>query len=189
MSLSQIPWLLSAWWPVVIKAPEHISALRPYIPGKPIEELERELGIKNSIKLASNENPAGPSPLAIKAIKSGSNRSKGLNSLNRYPDGNGYYLKNALAEKLSKQDTRYRIQDAGYKGDMKNANRASDFSISPDEIILGNGSNELIDIAARTFLAPGDEAVMAHPSFVVYSTAVQAAGGKGNSRAAQGLQT
>ena len=70
---------------------------------------------------------------------------------------------------------------------MKNANRASEFKA--DEIILGNGSNELIDIAARTFLAPGDEAVMAHPSFVVYSTAVQASRRKGNSRAAQGLQT
>lgn len=164
----------------MIKAPEHISALRPYIPGKPIEELERELGIRNSIKLASNENPAGPSPVAMRAITAGLKKT-----LNRYPDGNGYYLKNALAEKLSNQDTRYRIQDAGYKGDMKNANRAScivhrasDFSISPDEIIIGNGSNELIDIAARTFLAPGDEAVMAHPSFVVYSMAVQAAGGK-----------
>ncbi|MEK7742052.1 MAG: aminotransferase class I/II-fold pyridoxal phosphate-dependent enzyme, partial [Nitrospirota bacterium] len=130
----------------MIKAPEHISALRPYIPGKPIEELERELGIKNSIKLASNENPAGPSPAAVRAITAGLKKT-----LNRYPDGNGYYLKNALAEKLS---------------------------VKPEEIIIGNGSNELLDIAARTFLAPGDEAVMAHPSFVVYSMAVQAAGGK-----------
>jgi histidinol-phosphate aminotransferase len=130
----------------VIKAPEHISALRPYIPGKPIEELEREFGIKNSIKLASNENPIGPSPAAVRAIAAGLKKT-----LNRYPDGNGYYLKNALAEKLS---------------------------VKPEEIILGNGSNELLDIAARTFLAPGDEAVMAHPSFVVYSMAVQAAGGK-----------
>lgn len=130
----------------MIKAPEHISALRPYIPGKPIEELERELGIKNSIKLASNENPAGPSPAAVRAITAGLKKT-----LNRYPDGNGYYLKNALAEKLS---------------------------VKPEEIIIGNGSNELLDIAVRTFLAPGDEAVMAHPSFVVYSMAVQAAGGK-----------
>ena len=130
----------------MIKAPEHISALRPYIPGKPIEELERELGIRNSIKLASNENPAGPSPAAMRAITAGLKKT-----LNRYPDRNGYYLKNALAEKLS---------------------------VKPEEIIIGNGSNELIDIAARTFLAPGDEAVMAHPSFVVYSMAVQAAGGK-----------
>ncbi|HBR22216.1 MAG TPA: histidinol-phosphate transaminase, partial [Nitrospiraceae bacterium] len=130
----------------MIKAPEHISALRPYIPGKPIEELERELGIRNSIKLASNENPIGPSHAAVRAITAGLKKT-----LNRYPDGSGYYLKNALAKELS---------------------------VKPEEIILGNGSNELIDIAARTFLAPGDEAVMAHPSFVVYSMAVQAAGGK-----------
>lgn len=130
----------------MIKAPEHISALRPYIPGKPIEELERELGIRNSLKLASNENPIGPSHAAVRAITAGLKKT-----LNRYPDGSGYYLKNALAKELS---------------------------VKPEEIILGNGSNELIDIAGRTFLAPGDEAVMAHPSFVVYSMAVQAAGGK-----------
>jgi len=135
----------------MIEAPEHIRVISPYIPGKPIEELERELGIKNSIKLASNENPLGPSPYAIKAIRNCLNRSSGSNSLNRYPDGSGYYLKTALAGKLS---------------------------IKPDEIILGNGSNELIDIAVRTFMRPGDEAIMAHPSFVVYPMSVQAAGGK-----------
>jgi len=135
----------------VIKAPEHISTLKPYIPGKPIEELERELGIRNSVKLASNENPIGPSPAAIKAIKNSLSRSKGSNSLNRYPDGSGYYLKNALAKK---------------------------HSVKPEEIILGNGSNELLDIAVRTYMTPGGEAVMAHPSFVVYSMAVQAVGGK-----------
>lgn len=135
----------------MIKAPEHIKTISPYIPGKPIEELEREIGIKNSIKLASNENPIGPSPVALKAIKNSLRSSKSLSSLNRYPDGSGYYLKNALAKKNS---------------------------VKPDEIILGNGSNELIDIAVRTFLVPGDEAVMAHPSFVVYSMAVQSAGGK-----------
>ncbi|TAL24515.1 MAG: histidinol-phosphate transaminase [Nitrospirae bacterium] len=130
----------------MIKAPQHIRAIKPYIPGKPIEELERELGIKGSVKLASNENPIGPSPRAIKAIK---NTANCLNSLNRYPDGNGYYLKNALAKNLS---------------------------VKPEEIILGNGSNELLDIAVRTFMNPGDEAVMAQPSFVVYSMSVQAAG-------------
>lgn len=135
----------------MINAPEHIRTIKPYIPGKPIEELERELGIKNSIKLASNENPIGPSPVALKAIKNSLRSSKSLSRLNRYPDGSGYYLKNALAKK---------------------------FSVKPDEIILGNGSNELLDIAVRTFLVPRDEAVMAHPSFVVYSMAVQSAGGK-----------
>ncbi|MCG2813709.1 MAG: histidinol-phosphate transaminase [Thermodesulfovibrionales bacterium] len=149
----------------MIKAPEHISALSPYIPGKPIEELERELGIRNSIKLASNENPAGPSPAAIRAITAGLKKT-----LNRYPDGNGYYLKNALAEMLSKNPPSPPFNKGGQGGIT--------YNITPENIILGNGSNELIDIAARTFLAPGDEAVMAHPSFVVYSMAVQAAGGK-----------
>jgi histidinol-phosphate aminotransferase len=129
----------------MIKPPEYIAAIKPYVPGKPFEELERELGITGSIKLASNENPIGPSPLAIEALK-GTTKN-----LNRYPDGSGYYLRNALSERLS---------------------------IEPDCIILGNGSNELLDIAARTFMRPGDEAVMAHPSFVVYSLAVQALGGK-----------
>lgn len=129
----------------MIRPPEHVAAIRPYLPGKPIEELERDLGISGSIKLASNENPTGPSPKAVDAIK-------GIaDNLNRYPDGNGYYLKNKLGERLS---------------------------VSPDEIILGNGSNELIDIASRTYMQPGDEAVMAHPSFVVYSMAVQSIGAK-----------
>jgi len=135
----------------MIKPPQYVSDITPYIPGKPIEELERELGIKHSIKLASNENPHGPSPFAIRAINELMNTQEGSNSLNRYPDGSGYYLKQALAEKLR---------------------------VSEDEIILGNGSNELLDIAVRTFLQPGDEAVMAHPSFVVYPMSVQAQGGR-----------
>lgn len=129
----------------MIKPPDHITAIQPYLPGKPIEELERELGISGSIKLASNENPLGPSPEAMKAIQSS------FSDLNRYPDGAGYYLKNALSERLS---------------------------ISPEELILGNGSNELLDIAARTYLQAGDEAVMASPSFVVYGMAVQSVGGR-----------
>ncbi|MBM4129075.1 MAG: aminotransferase class I/II-fold pyridoxal phosphate-dependent enzyme, partial [Nitrospira sp.] len=135
----------------MIKPPEHISSIKPYVPGKPIEELERELGIKDSIKLASNENPIGPSPLALRALREtlmGQNLSS---SFNRYPDGSGYYLKKALSEKLS---------------------------VSDEEIILGNGSNELIDIAVKTFVQPGDEGVMAYPSFVVYPMSVQAMGGK-----------
>ncbi|HCC68698.1 MAG TPA: histidinol-phosphate transaminase [Nitrospiraceae bacterium] len=129
----------------MIQVAEHIRTLKPYIPGKPLEELERELGIKGSIKLASNENPLGPSPSAIKAV------SKSLKGLNRYPDGSGYYLKKVLSERLQ---------------------------VSPEEIILGNGSNEIIEVAIRTVLLPGDEAIMAHPSFVVYPMIVQAMGGK-----------
>jgi len=128
-----------------MRPPEYVLGIQPYIPGKPIEELERELGITNSIKLASNENPVGPSPKALQAVMDS------IADLNRYPDGSGYYLKGALSDALS---------------------------VSEDELILGNGSNELLDIAARTFLIDGDEAVMATPSFVVYSMAVQAVGAK-----------
>ncbi len=125
--------------------PEYIKTIKPYVPGKPIEELERELGISDSIKLASNESPLGPSPLAIKALRTG------LKDLNRYPDGSCHFLRKALSERLE---------------------------IKPDEILIGNGSNEIIELAVRTFLCPGDEAIMAHPSFVVYSMIVQASGGK-----------
>ena len=133
----------------MVKPPRYVSAIQPYVPGKPVEELERELGIRDSVKLASNENPLGPSPLVLKEIINDLTNTKSSLSLNRYPDGNGYYLKQALSGGLS---------------------------VSEDEIILGNGSNELIDIAARTFLQPGDEAVMAFPSFVVYPMATQAQG-------------
>jgi len=129
----------------MIKPPKHIETIQPYVPGKPIEELERELGITGSIKLASNENPLGPSPRAVNALR------RGLKELNRYPDGSCYYLRDALSSALN---------------------------VRPEELIFGNGSNELIELAARTYLGPGDEAIMAHPSFVVYSTIVQAAQGK-----------
>lgn len=128
----------------MITVSENIKNLIPYVPGKPIEELERELGISGSIKLASNENPLGPSPKAIAAIK------KALEGLNRYPDGSGFYLSQALAK-------RYGVDIA--------------------HIILGNGSNELIELVARAFVQPGDEVISADPSFVVYRMITQAAGG------------
>jgi len=124
--------------------PEWIRALAPYPPGKPIEELEREYGIFGSIKLASNENPLGPSPKAVAAI------TAALGNLHRYPDGNCFYLKGAVAKKLG---------------------------ISPDALIFGNGSNEIIELAVRTFMQRGDEAVMADQAFVIYRLVVQAAGG------------
>lgn len=145
MSLSENSRFLFPRKDTVIITPDYVLGLQPYIPGKPIEELERELGISNSIKLASNENPVGPSPKAIEAIKGS------FSGINRYPDGAGYYLKKSLAEKLS---------------------------VNENELILGNGSNELIDMAARTYMQNGDEAVMAVPSFIVYSMAVQGVGGK-----------
>ena len=125
-------------------ANEHILGIAPYEPGKPIEELERELMIHNPIKLASNENPLPPSDRVQKAIIAA------LNSLDRYPDGSAFYLRQALAKK---------------------------HGVMPDQVVLGNGSNELIELLVRSFLRPGDEAVVPHPSFVVYPMIVQAAGG------------
>ncbi len=124
--------------------PENIRTLIPYTPGKPIEEVEREYGIANSVKLASNENPLGPAPKALQAI-----RAK-LGELHLYPDGDCFYLKNGLAAKLG---------------------------VAPDQIIFGNGSNEIIELAARTFIRVGDEAVMARQAFIVYKLIVQAVGG------------
>jgi histidinol-phosphate aminotransferase len=125
-------------------ANEHILGIAPYEPGKPVEELERELGIQDAIKLASNENPLSPSDRVQRAI------TDVLAGLNRYPDGSGYYLRQALARR---------------------------HDVEPEQIVLGNGSNELIELVVRTFLRPGDEALVPHPSYVVYPMIVQAAGG------------
>ncbi len=128
---------------IVEEVPEYIRRLVPYAPGKPIEEVEREYGIKNSIKLASNENPLGPSPKAVEAIR------QKLAQLHLYPDGDCFYLKSGLAKKLN---------------------------VAPEQLIFGNGSNEVIELAVRTFMRPGDEAVMARQAFVVYQLVIQAAG-------------
>lgn len=127
-----------------LKVSENVASLVPYPPGKPIEELERELGIKGSIKLASNENPLGPSKKAVEAL------TKGFSTLHRYPDGSCYYLK----EKLSRM-----------------------LGVSPEMLIFGNGSNEIIELLIRAFLRPGDEAIMADPSFAVYPIVVKSVGG------------
>jgi len=126
-------------------AREGVENLVPYPPGKPIEELERELGITGSIKLASNENPLGPSPLATQAI------TDRLDALHRYPDGSGFYLKSKLSKK---------------------------YSIPPDQIILGNGSNELIELVIRTFLSTEENVIQAFPTFLVYEKIVKGAGGQ-----------
>jgi len=130
---------------IKLTIPEHIAGLVPYPPGKPLEELEREYGITGSIKLASNENPLGPSPKAVGAMRTA------LGCLHRYPDGSGYYLRRRLSEK---------------------------FNLPFEGIVLGNGSNEIIDLAIRTFLLPQDEVILPAPSFLVYKLAVQAMGGK-----------
>jgi len=122
-----------------------LDKVTPYTPGKPIEELERELGISEVIKLASNENPLGPSPKAVRAI------TAALPKINRYPDSHSFYLVRKLAQALS---------------------------VEPEEIIVGNGSDEIITFAARAFLEPGDEVVVAEPTFLIYQIAAQIAGVK-----------
>ena len=124
--------------------PEHIASIVPYPPGKPIEELEREYGISGSIKLASNENPFGPSPKAAEAIVAA------ISKLNRYPDGSGFYLRKKLAEK---------------------------HGLPFDSILLGNGSNEILELVIRAFMSPGDVVLMPSPSFLLYRLVVQWMGG------------
>lgn len=115
--------------------PKHILKISPYVAGKPIEEVERELGIKVKAKLASNECPIGPSPLALKAIE------EGLGRINRYPDSGGYYLRKKISRK---------------------------FGISMEQIILGSGITELLEIIARTFLSSEDNAIIAEHTFIMY---------------------
>jgi len=129
-------------------SPEYIHSIAPYLPGKPISELAREIGIDESsiIKLASNENPLGTSPLALEAME------KALNEVMRYPDGNGFELKKALSKK---------------------------YVVNSDQIILGNGSNDVLELAARVFLKPGTSAVFSQHAFAVYPLVTQATGATG----------
>lgn len=124
-------------------AVDGVRQLVPYVPGKPIEELERELGITNIIKLASNENPLGPSRLALSAINAM------LPKLTLYPDGNGFNLKSALAKK---------------------------YTLTMEQITLGNGSNELLELVARAFLTPDLQAMFSEHAFAVYPIVTQAVG-------------
>ena len=123
----------------------HIASLVPYVPGKPIDELERELGIPRAIKLASNENPLGSSPKAVAVL------AETAAALHRYPDGGAHRLRAALADR---------------------------YKLTPEHVILGNGSDEILGLLARAFLSPGDEAVMADQTFVIYKMEVTAAHGK-----------
>ena len=123
---------------------QHIEAIVPYPPGKPMDELEREYGVTNAIKLASNENPWGPSPRAVEAI------AGMLGSLHRYPDGASFALTQAVARWIGAQ---------------------------ADEIVLGNGSNEVIEFLVKAFVATGDEVITSHPSFLMYQKFVQVRGG------------
>jgi histidinol-phosphate aminotransferase len=120
-----------------------VRALRPYEPGKPISELERELGITDIIKLASNENPLGPSPAALAALRDA------LADIALYPDGNGFALKAALAEK---------------------------HGVSPAQLTLGSGSDHIIELVSRAFLRTGRNAVISRHAFAIYAITAQAAG-------------
>lgn len=120
-----------------------VSNLNPYVPGKPVSELERELGISNSVKLASNENPIGCSPKALAAI------DEALSEIARYPDGGGFELRSALAEK---------------------------HGVYASCITLGNGSNDVLDMIARVFLGPGKESLFSQHAFAVYPISSQAVG-------------
>jgi len=124
-------------------AVEGVQKLIPYKAGKPVDELERELGLTEIVKLASNENPLGPGPKVLEAIE------QTLPELSRYPDGNGFALKTALAKKMN---------------------------VSMDQITLGNGSNEILELLARTFLTPELEVVFSQHAFAVYPLVTQAVG-------------
>ncbi|NOQ93234.1 MAG: histidinol-phosphate transaminase [Methylophaga sp.] len=122
-----------------------VTKLQPYVPGKPIEELERELGITDIVKLASNENPLGPSDKVLAAIAEASKE------VTRYPDGNGFTLKSALAEK---------------------------YQLSSEQITLGNGSNDVLELIARAFVSPDEEVLFSQYAFAVYPLVTQAIGAK-----------
>ena len=130
------------------RAPSYVRAIAPYQPGKPVSELAREMGIpeESIVKLASNENPRGASPRAIAAMRIA------IEETGRYPDGNGFALKDALSKR---------------------------YGLTPDRIVLGNGSNDVLEMAARAFLAPGTSSVYSQHAFVVYSLATQAIGATG----------
>ena len=122
---------------------EPYLTLKPYVPGKPVSETERELGISGCVKLASNENPLGPSPKAVEAVQAA------LATLHDYPDGGAFYFKNRLAEFLG---------------------------VNSDQLIVGNGTNEIIEMIFRTVLRPGENTIYSQASFIVYKLIPMAMG-------------
>ncbi len=121
-----------------------IQTLQPYQPGKPTEELTRELGLTDIVKLASNENPRGPGSAVTSVLE------RAAGSLSRYPDGSGYRLKHSLAAHLG---------------------------VEVDQVTLGNGSNDVLELIARVVLSPGAQAIVSEHAFVVYPLAVVSNGG------------
>ncbi|MEN6462499.1 MAG: histidinol-phosphate transaminase [Syntrophomonas sp.] len=130
---------------IMAKARPEIFNIKPYVPGKPIDEVKRELGINDVIKMASNENPLGPSPAAVAAI------SLALPELHLYPDSNCYYLKNKIAAVTG---------------------------LNQDNVLVGNGSDELLKYIAETFLNKGDEIIFANPTFSEYEFTARVLGGE-----------
>lgn len=126
-----------------LKIPDYIVSIQPYSPGKPLKELEREYGISDSIKLASNENPLGPSPKAIEAIKGA------VENVNRYPDASGHDLTKKISESLG---------------------------VRQGNIVLGNGSDEIIGMLTTALTQAGDEVIMPWPSFVMYDIMIRSVG-------------
>ncbi|MEW6120542.1 MAG: histidinol-phosphate transaminase [Pseudomonadota bacterium] len=129
-------------------SPPWVRAIAPYLPGKPVSELAREAGLSEAdiVKLASNENPLGPSPRALAAAQDA------LHGMALYPDGAGFALKTRLASK---------------------------FGVDAKQIVLGNGSNDVLDMVARAFLAPGTSSVFSQHAFAVYPIATQTVGATG----------
>lgn len=129
-------------------APDYVRGIAPYSPGKPIEEVARELSMDPAgiIKLASNENPRGPSAKVIVAI------AAAAGEISRYPDGSGFALRTALSAR---------------------------FGVEPGQIVLGNGSNDVLELVSQAFLRPGDDAIYSQHGFAVYPLAIQARGAHG----------
>jgi histidinol-phosphate aminotransferase len=129
----------------VALAAKGVRALSPYKPGKPMQELERELGLSGIIKLASNESPLGPGPAALSAV------AECARGIARYPDGNGFALKQALA---------------------------AQHQVTPESITLGNGSNDVLELITRGFVTSDNEVVFSRHAFAVYPLVTQAVGAR-----------
>ncbi|GGO82661.1 histidinol-phosphate aminotransferase 2 [Marinobacterium nitratireducens] len=127
----------------IARATPGVQGLEPYVPGKPAQELERELGLSQVVKLASNENPLGPSRVALAAAQ------QALSQLHLYPDASGYRFKQALQRVLG---------------------------LAPEHLTLGNGSNDVLELLARTFVRPGDEVIYSQYAFLVYPIVTRASG-------------
>lgn len=137
-----------------LTVPDYIQAIDPYVPGKPPDALERDYGIANSVKLASNENPLGPSPKALDAIR------QSLATLHRYPDGAGHRLTRKIA---------------AVNG------------VPPANVVIGNGSDDIIALLVRALIRPGDRVVVPRPSFLMYAISAAAAGARVDAVALDGL--